>query len=142
MKKHLLFLLLICTSVFAQKDIDINNLNWLPNSHSFWVNKDNNVVVYDVDKLDKQTAILSKAQLDAAGFTGEIENLVWNDLKTKVLVYTNSKKVWRDNTKGDYWFFDLATGKGKQLGKNLDASSLMFAKFSSDNENVIFMWRM
>ncbi|WP_343706953.1 DPP IV N-terminal domain-containing protein [Flavobacterium sp.] len=135
MKKYLLFLLFICTSVFAQK-IDINNLNWLPNSHSFWVNNDNNVVIYDVDKLDKQNTILSKAQLTAAGFTGEIEQLVWNDLKTKVLVYTNSKKVWRDNTRGDYWYFDLATGKGKQLGKNLEASSLMFAKFSSDNENV------
>lgn len=138
MKKYLLFLLFICTSVFAQK-IDINNLNWLPNSHSFWVNQNNNVVIYDVDKLDKQTAILSKTQLAAAGFTGEIEQLVWNDLKTKVLVYTNSKKVWRDNTRGDYWYFDLATGKGKQLGKNLDASSLMFAKFSSDNENVAYV---
>jgi len=138
MKKYLLFLLFVCTSVFAQK-IDINNLNWLPNSHSFWVNQDSNVVIYDVDKLDKQNTILSKAQLAAAGFTGEIEQLVWNDSKTKVLVYTNSKKVWRDNTRGDYWYFDLATGKGKQLGKNLDASSLMFAKFSSDNENVAYV---
>ncbi|MEN2489616.1 DPP IV N-terminal domain-containing protein [Flavobacterium sp. B11] len=138
MKKYLLFLLFVCTSVFAQK-IDINNLNWLPNSHSFWVNQDSNVVIYDVDKLDKQSTILSKAQLAAAGFTSEIEQLVWNDSKTKVLVYTNSKKVWRDNTRGDYWYFDLATGKGKQLGKNLDASSLMFAKFSSDNENVAYV---
>ncbi|MBL0739503.1 DPP IV N-terminal domain-containing protein [Flavobacterium sp. GN10] len=138
MKKYLLFLLFVCTSVFAQ-NIDINNLNWLPNSHSFWVNQDSNVVIYDVDKLDKQNTILSKVQLAAAGFTGGIEQLVWNDSKTKVLVYTNSKKVWRDNTRGDYWYFDLATGKGKQLGKNLDASSLMFAKFSSDNENVAYV---
>ena len=47
--------------------------------------------------------------------------------------------MWRDNTRGDYWYFDLATGKGKQLGKNLDVSSLMFAKFSSDNENVAYV---
>ena len=139
MKKCLLFFLFVCTSVFAQQDIDINDLNWLPNSHSFWVNKDNSVVVYDVDKLDKQITILSKSQLAAAGFTGEIEKLVWNDSKNKVLVYTNSKKVWRENTKGDYWFFDLTTGKGKKLGKSLDASSLMFAKFSSDNENVAYV---
>jgi dipeptidyl-peptidase-4 len=139
MKKCLLFFLFVCTSVFAQQDIDINDLNWLPNSHSFWVNKENSVVVYDVDKLDKQVTVLSKSQLAAAGFTGEIEKLVWNESKTKVLVYTNSKKVWRENTKGDYWFFDLTTGKGKQLGKSLDASSLMFAKFSSDNENVAYV---
>lgn len=139
MKKFLLLVLFISTSVFAQNDIDINNLNWLPNSHSFWVNKNNNIEVYDVDKLDTHTTILTQEKFSASGFTGEIEDLVWNDTKTKVLVYTNSKKVWRGNTRGDYWYFDLSTGKGKQLGKSLDPSSLMFAKFSSDNENVAYV---
>ncbi|MRX42005.1 prolyl oligopeptidase family serine peptidase [Flavobacterium sp. LC2016-23] len=139
MKKYLLLLLFVCSAVFAQHDIDINNLKWLPDSHSFWVNQNNNVAVYDVDKLDKHITILTQQQLSESGFTGEIEDLVWNANKTKVLLYTNSKKVWRANTKGDYWFFDLATGKGKQLGKNLDPSSLMFAKFSGDNENVAYV---
>lgn len=139
MKKYLLLLLFVCSAVFAQHDIDINNLKWLPDSHSFWVNQNNNVAVYDVDKLDKHITILTQQQLSESGFNGEIEDLVWNTNKTKVLLYTNSKKVWRANTKGDYWFFDLATGKGKQLGKSLDASSLMFAKFSGDNENVAYV---
>ncbi|TCN59929.1 S9 family peptidase [Flavobacterium circumlabens] len=139
MKKYLLLLLFVCSSVFAQHDIDINSLNWLPDSHSFWVNKSNTIEVYDVDKLDKHATILTQQQLSESGFNGEIEDLVWNTNKTKVLLYTNSKKVWRANTKGDYWFFDLATGKGKQLGKNLDASSLMFAKFSGDSENVAYV---
>lgn len=139
MKKYLLLLLFVCSAVFAQHDIDINNLKWLPDSHSFWVNKSSTIEVYDVDKLDKHTTILTQQQLSQSGFTGEIEDLVWNTNKTKVLLYTNSKKVWRANTKGDYWFFDLETGKGKQLGKNLDASSLMFAKFSGDNENVAYV---
>lgn len=139
MKKYLILVLFVCTSIFAQKDVDINQLNWLPNSHSFWVNKNGNVVVYDVDKLDKQTTILTQEQLTKSGFKGAIEQLVWNDTKTKVLVYTNSKKVWRAKTRGDYWFFDLSTGKGRQLGKNLDQSSLMFAKFSNDNENVAYV---
>lgn len=139
MKKHFLLLLLICSSVFAQESIDINRLNWLPNSHSFWVNAKGNVVVYDVDKLNQNTTILTQEQLNSSGFTGKIEQLVWNQNKTKVLVYTNSKKVWRANTKGDYWYFDLATGKGKQLGADLEKSSLMFAKFSNDNENVAYV---
>lgn len=139
MKKYLFLVLFICTSVFSQQDIDINQLNWLPNSHSFWVNENNNVVVYDVDKLDINTTVLTQEQLSQSGFNGKIEQLVWNDNKTKVLVYTNSKTVWRAKTKGDYWFFDLTTGKGKQLGKDLEASSLMFAKFSSDNEHVAYV---
>ncbi len=139
MKKYLLVVLFFCTPFFAQKDIDIDQLNWLPNSHSFWVTENNNVVVYDVDNLDKSTTVLTQEQLSKSGFYGEIEQIVWNDNATKVLVYTNSKTVWRAKTKGDYWVFDLTTGKGKQLGKDLEASSLMFAKFSSDNENVAYV---
>lgn len=139
MKKYFLLLLLICSSIFAQEDIDINRLNWLPKSHSFWVNTKGNVVIYDVDKLNQSTTILTQEQLNQSGFTGKIEKIVWNENKTKVLVFTNSKRVWRANTKGDYWYFDLATGKGKQLGTSLEKSSLMFAKFSNDNENVAYV---
>lgn len=138
-KKHFLLLLLVCSGIFAQTGIDINELKWLPNSHSFWVSSDQNVLVYDVDKLNQSTTVLTGEQLKNAGFNGEVEDLVWNQNKTKVLVYTNSKTVWRAKTKGDYWFFDLATGKGRKLGANLDESSLMFAKFSNDNENVAYV---
>ena len=138
-KKHFLLLLFVCSGIFAQKDIDINELKWLPNSHSFWVNSAENILVYDVGKIDQSTTVLTAKQLKDAGFNGNIEELVWNQNKTKVLVYTNSKKVWRANTKGDYWFFDLTTGKGRKLGVTLEESSLMFAKFSSDNENVAYV---
>ncbi|CAI2765288.1 S9 family peptidase [Flavobacterium collinsii] len=138
-KKYFLLLLFVCSGMLAQKDIDINELKWLPNSHSFWVNSGGNILVYDVDQLNKNTTVLTQQQLTNAGFKGEVEELVWNQNKTKVLVYTNSKKVWRANTKGDYWFFDLTTGKGRKLGASLEESSLMFAKFSSDNENVAYV---
>ena len=31
-------------------------------------------------------------------------------------MFTNTKKVWRQNTRGDYWVFDIAGGKLRQLG--------------------------
>lgn len=138
-KKHFLLLLFVCSGIFAQTGIDINELKWLPNSHSFWVSSDQNVLVYDVDKLNQSTTVLTGEQLKNAGFNSEVEDLVWNQNKTKVLVYTNSKTVWRAKTKGDYWFFDLTTGKGRKLGGNLEESSLMFAKFSNDDENVAYV---
>jgi len=140
-KKRFLLLLFVCSGIWAQTDIDIDALKWLPNSHSFWINSGEKIVVYDVDKLNQNTTVLTNKQLKDAGFNGEVEDLVWNQNKTKVLIYTNSKKVWRANTKGDYWFFDLATGKGKKLGANLEESSLMFAKFSNDSENVAYVSR-
>jgi dipeptidyl-peptidase-4 len=54
----------------------------------------------------------------------------------RVLVFTNSKTVWRQNTRGDYWVLDLTGGTLHKLGGDAPASSLMFAKFSPDNSKV------
>jgi len=59
--------------------------------------------------------------------------------ESKILIFTNTKRVWRTNTKGDYWVLDLGSKKLKQLGKELPTSSLMFAKFSPDNKSVAYV---
>ena len=56
-----------------------------------------------------------------------------------VLIYTNSRKVWRQNTRGDYWVLDRGTGRLRQLGGKAPASSLMFAKFSPDSRRVAYV---
>jgi dipeptidyl-peptidase 4 len=61
-----------------------------------------------------------------------------NDLK-KLLIFTNTSRVWRTNTKGDYWVFDLKSNELMQLGKDLTSSSLMFTKFSNDDKQVAFV---
>jgi len=55
----------------------------------------------------------------------------------KVLIYTNSKRVWRRNTRGDYWVLDRASGKLQKIGGKAKASTLMFAKFSPANGDLI-----
>ena len=56
-----------------------------------------------------------------------------------VLIYTNSRKVWRQNTRGDYWVLDRGTGRLRQLGAKMPASSLMFVKFSPDSRRVAYV---
>ncbi len=61
------------------------------------------------------------------------------DLSTdaqKVLIFTNSERVWRSNTRGDYWVIDLKTWKLQKLGGDARPSTLMFAKFSPDSTRV------
>jgi dipeptidyl-peptidase 4 len=53
-----------------------------------------------------------------------------------VLIYTNSIKVWRQNTRGDYWLFRRSTGKLTQVGMKQKPSTLMFAKLSPDGMRV------
>jgi len=53
-----------------------------------------------------------------------------------LLLYTNSKKVWRANTRGDYWTFRRSTGRLAKLGGEAKPSTLMFAKLSPDGKNI------
>jgi dipeptidyl-peptidase-4 len=59
--------------------------------------------------------------------------------ESRLLIYTNSKKVWRRNTRGDYWVFDLASRQLKKLGADAADSSMMFAKFSPDGTRVAYV---
>lgn len=68
-----------------------------------------------------------------------IDNYTWSPDKEKLLIFTNTRRVWRYNTKGDYWVLNLKTGLLNQLGKNLPEASLMFAKFSPDNTRVAYV---
>jgi len=65
-----------------------------------------------------------------------VENYKMSSDGNQVLVFTNSKTVWRQNTRGDYWVLDLKSGALRKLGGDAPASSLMFAKFSPDNSKV------
>jgi dipeptidyl-peptidase-4 len=60
----------------------------------------------------------------------------WSPDNRQMLIYTNSKKVWRQNTRGDYWVLDPASGNLKKLGGSAQPSTLMFAKFSPDGTRV------
>ncbi|MGI9530459.1 DPP IV N-terminal domain-containing protein [Lutimonas sp.] len=69
----------------------------------------------------------------------DIESFTLSPDGTKVLIFTNSSRVWRSNTKGDYWVYDLPTRKLTQVGASFKASSLLFAKFSSDNKFLFYV---
>ena len=56
--------------------------------------------------------------------------------QTHLLVFTNTVKVWRQDTRGDYWVLEIASGKLNRLGGNAKPSTLMFAKFSPDGQTV------
>ncbi|MEK6303699.1 MAG: S9 family peptidase [Acidobacteriota bacterium] len=62
----------------------------------------------------------------------DIEDYSWSADGKKLLIFTNSQRVWRQNTRGDYWALELASGKLSKLGGDAKPSTLMFAKFSPD----------
>ena len=59
--------------------------------------------------------------------------------ESQVLLFANTKKVWRKNTRGDYWLLDVATKQLRKLGGDAAPSTLMFAKFSPDGTRMAFV---
>lgn len=68
-----------------------------------------------------------------------IDNYDWSTDDRYLLIYTNSQRVWRQKTRGDYWVLDLTSKKLHKLGGDVPAESLMFAKFSPDNRHVAYV---
>jgi len=95
------------------------------------------LVAYDA-ATNARTVLLSADKLIPKGEAKPlpVNGYDWSADNTKMLIYTNSKKVWRLNTRGDYWVLDLSTGSLKKLGGNAEPSTLMFAKFSPDATKV------
>ena len=58
-----------------------------------------------------------------------------------VLVFTNSVRVWRQNTRGDYWALRRSTGALTKLGEDSEPSSLMFAKLSPDGNKAGYVYK-
>jgi dipeptidyl-peptidase-4 len=68
-----------------------------------------------------------------------LEDYEWSDDGTKLLIYTNSRRVWRVNSRGDYWVLDLESDRLQQLGGGAEESTLMFAKFSPQADRVAYV---
>jgi dipeptidyl-peptidase 4 len=118
----------------------IGDIRWSADGNSYYRIEKNELVQYTLPD-NKPAVILSKQQLTPAGDTSPLQFSFYSfsSDQQKVLLFTNTKRVWRLNSKGDYWMLDRKTGTLSQLGKTLPASSLMFAKFSPDGNSVAYV---
>ena len=92
----------------------------------------------------ERTVLVSAKQLTPSGQSKplNIDNYNWSDDDSKLLIFSNTKKVWRYNTRGDYWVLNLKTGALQQLGKSMESSTMMFAKFSPDATKVGYVSKL
>src|SRR5258706_11947471 len=70
----------------------------------------------------------------------DFDDYAWSADGNLLLLFTNTQRVWRQNTRGDYWVLNRTTGALKRLGgPNAPASSLMYAKFSPAGDRVAYV---
>src|SRR5947209_5983608 len=136
--------LLNLDTIFTYAPETLDAIQWQPDGSGYLVLEPSEGAKgkLDLARYDAATgkrAILVAAEKLAGPGAAEpllIEDYAFSNDGQRVLIFTNSARVWRSNTRGDYWVFDLKNSKLQKLGGDAKPSTLMFAKFSPDGTRV------
>ena len=157
--KNIILLLLLCFSfaswsqgTLALVDIYKNDtyrqkgfgpVRWMKDNEGYSTLERNGTVGgYDIVRYEAtsgaRSVLVSSEKLipDGASQPLTIANYEWSMDNSKLLIFTNTRKVWRYHTRGDYWVLDLMSGDLTQLGRTVKPTTMMFAKFSPDATRV------
>ncbi len=136
--------------IFASDDFKaerVPNVRWLDAGayitvvSSETVSKASDIV--RIDSLGKREVLIAAEQLVPGGASESlaVENYEFSEDLDLALIYTQSVKVWRQNTRGDYWTYRRSTGTLAKVGHDAEASTLMFAKLSPDGNRVGYVYK-
>ncbi len=134
---------LLCCIIFLNcflSSAQSGKVNWSPDGKGYieFVNGD----LLKIDPKDgAKSVIFSKAQLTPKGSSTALvpQSFDYSNDGKQVLFFTNTARVWRYKTRGDYWVMNVVTGNLKKIGSNIPAQSSKFAKFSPDGKFVAFV---
>ena len=133
--KRILILLLSLVTVAAMGQ----GLRWATEGNAYYRVEGGEINRYTLPANTKTTWV-SRAELTPAGAQAlRVRNYTFSKDQTKLLIFTNTQRVWRLDTRGDYWVLDLKTKALTQIGKSRPAASLMFAKLSPDGTKAAYV---
>ncbi|PWT98857.1 MAG: S9 family peptidase [Bacteroidetes bacterium] len=127
-----IFLLSAATAQFRPQEI-----TWTRDGNGYYEINKNGIRVTDL-LTGKQTDLVKEDQLTPQGASKPITvaDFQLSEDNSEILIFSNTARVWRYNTRGDYYLLDVATGKLRQIGKDQPSQSLMYAKISPDGKKV------
>jgi dipeptidyl-peptidase-4 len=135
-------LLVTVLLVFKQNTLvaQFTTTHWAKDGYQYFEAQDGGIVEKDTRNDAKQTVIVSPDMITPQGQKPiSVTRFSFSNDGKKVLINTNTKKVWRYNTRGDYWVYDFTAKTLNQIGKGRPESSLMFAKLSPDGSRAAYV---
>ena len=129
-----LFVVLLVTGAFCQA------VQWTRDGNAYWSSDEEGISQINF-ATKKKTMVVPIDQLVPAGTDKplKIKSFKPAENEKQILIFTNAQRVWRYETRGDYWVFHLGSGKLRQLGTSLPPASLMFAKISPDGLTAAYV---
>lgn len=130
---HLLLVLYLFNPVFAQR-------LWTDNGDQYYEFSAKGIEIVN-PKNGNRNIFLSQQSLIPKGSSVaiKVESFSISKNKELILIYTNSKRVWRENTRGDYWVYNKKSNELTQIGRQFSSSQLMFAKFNAQANKVAYV---
>lgn len=120
--------------------LNAQDIQWAPDGNAYYMAEEGSIVKYTLPQ-NTRTVLVEADKLKPAlnGQQNGIRKFIFSADAQQVLVYTNTRRVWRLDTKGDYWIYNLVSGNLRRAGSSLPGSSLMFAKFSPDGKKLAYV---
>ncbi len=129
--------LCICHLSFSQPG---SGTKWTPDGNGYYMEQNGAIIKFDLATQTTEEVISSKKFIPAGSSVGlDIKNFNFTPQQDQLLIFANAQRVWRYETRGDYWVLNLNTDKLAQLGKGLAEASLMFAKISPDGKKAAYV---
>lgn len=137
--------LLTVDSIFTYRTRPLGPVQWQTDGSGYFAlepapNRRGSVDIirYDVNTGDRTVKVAAEKLIPAGASNPlSVEEFSMTADEQKLLIFTNSARVWRSNTRGDYWVLDLKANNLRKLGgADAKPSTLMFAKFSPDGQRV------
>lgn len=139
MNQKIVILLLVLISTKAVTQIN-TNLIWSNDGQSYYSLKGGDIILQTPGKSNSTQWVNGKDLIPAGAKKPiEIQKFTMSPNQEFVLIQTNSKKVWRYETRGDFYLLNTKTHLLQQIGKGLPSASLQFAKLSPNNKLVAYV---
>jgi dipeptidyl-peptidase 4 len=123
---------------FSFGQFKADKIKWTKDGAGMYEN-DNGSIVKTNLKTGQPTVLISKDGLKQNGKTVDVKDFAVSNNEQLILIFTNTARVWRYNTKGDYWLYNVVSKSMKQIGKSRPAQSLLYAKLSPDGKQVAYV---
>jgi dipeptidyl-peptidase-4 len=141
--------LLTLERIFASSEFVANSMatRWAVDGNGYLVLEDaaaggggQDIVRYDAETGEK-TIVVAAADLVPPGETKPlaVNDYAFSQSGSHLLIFTNSQRVWRANTRGDYWVLDRAAHELRKLGGDAAPSTLMFARLSPQADKAAYV---
>ena len=125
--------------VFTSTSLLAQDIKWDQSGNAFYQIQGGQIVKVNLPDQNSEVFISSAALTPKGQKPLQVRDFTFSADRNKILIYTNTKQVWRLDTQGDYWVLDLGSKELKQVGKGLPESSLRFAKLSPDGTKVAYV---